>query len=241
MIRFNGTILKKMAVGTVLSTALCVTGISPALANQRHCYHQPRGAWLSGDFHQHTLYTDGSTSFDFVMEKNNAFGLDWWANSEHGGSRNRDGDGASWLDPEKYPKNPVLGDNAESGNMYRWQSLRDFVYPDILESRNIYTGKQIFSGLEWNVPDHEHCSVGVVSESMGPLAVSAFEFQFDASDRDTSREGEWTPFGVLTKQNGTNEDTIAACSWMQEQYGMHHQTDLWPSPFLLKPSLTSTT
>jgi hypothetical protein len=29
--------------------------------------------------------------------------------------------------------------------------------------------------------------------------------------------------------------------WMQEQYGMHHQTDLWPSPFLLKPSLTSTT
>ncbi len=50
---------------------------------------QPKGTWLSGDFHQHTYYTDGSTSFDFVMGQNNEFGLDWWANSEHGGSRNR--------------------------------------------------------------------------------------------------------------------------------------------------------
>jgi hypothetical protein len=27
------------------------------------------------------------------MEKSNEYGLDWWANSEHGGSRNREGDG----------------------------------------------------------------------------------------------------------------------------------------------------
>ena len=53
---------------------------------------QPSG-WMSGDFHQHTLYTDGSTPFDFVMQKSDEFGLDWWANSEHGGGRNRDGEG----------------------------------------------------------------------------------------------------------------------------------------------------
>ncbi len=89
-----------------------------------------KGKWLSGDFHQHTYYTDGSTTFDFVMEKNNQFGLDWWANSEHGGSRNRDGNGHLWTDPTYYPTNPILGD--VSGNpqvMWRWQSLRDFAFP----------------------------------------------------------------------------------------------------------------
>ena len=45
---------------------------------------------------------------------------------------------------------------------------------------------------------------------MGPLAVSAFEYQFDKSDPDTSRTGEWTPFGVLAKQNdSTHEDSVA--------------------------------
>ena len=38
--------------------------------------------WLSGDFHQHTFYTDGSTAFDFAMRQSDTFGLDWWANSE---------------------------------------------------------------------------------------------------------------------------------------------------------------
>jgi hypothetical protein len=102
--------------------------------------------------------------------------------------------------------------------MYRWQSLRDFVYPDILATRGLYPEKRIFSGLEWNVPAHEHCSVGVVSDMMGPLAISVFEYQFDKSDKDTSRTGEWTPFGVLSKQNSTHEDSVAACAWMQDQY-----------------------
>jgi hypothetical protein len=187
--------------------------------------------WLSGDFHQHTLYTDGSTTFNFVMEKNNYYGLDWWANSEHGGQINRDGNGAFWdtyLQPEQ-----ILGVVKTSGNhrlMYRWQSLRDYVYPDILKTRALYPDKRIVSGLEWNVPGHEHCSVGVVSKYLGPLAVSAFEYQFDKSDSDTSRTGEWTPFGTLVKKNGTTNgstkkpngldrhaDAVAACQWMQDQ------------------------
>ena len=209
--------IRRLAATTIVGTSICLAGMAQASTNHwGACGKADR--WLSGDFHQHTYYTDGSTTFDFVMEKNNAFGLDWWANSEHGGRRNRDGEGDSWLDTSKYPENPILGDNSESGYMYRWQSLRDFVYPDILENRSLYSGKKIFSGFEWNVPAHEHCSVAVVSESMGPLAISAFEYQFDRSDNDTSRTGEWTPFGVLEKQNNTHEDTVAACAWMQDQY-----------------------
>jgi len=203
--------------------------------HDRHFDHKKgAGIWLAGDFHQHTLYTDGSTTFDFVMEKNNEFGLDWWANSEHGGARNRDGEGVSWLDTSKYSVNPILGDFPEKGYMYRWQSLRDFAYPDIERNRAIYADRKIASGLEWNVPGHEHCSTGIVAEDA--RAISAFEFIFDKSDDDTSREGEATPYGVLSKQNGKiyewvdgskiitsksvqeqHADAVAGCAWMQQQ------------------------
>jgi hypothetical protein len=220
------TSFAKVAAVTAAFSLLC-GGLSPASA--KHC-PKPAERWLAGDFHQHTLYTDGSTSFDFVMEKDNEFGLDWWANSEHGGSRNRDGDGVKWLDTTKYPVNPILGDNAASGNMWRWQSLRDFVFPDILDARALYPDKRIFSGLEWNVPGHEHCSTAIVAKDAG--AISAFEYQFDKSDTDKSRTGEVTPYGILAKQNGRDPDTqatkplgsdrhadaVAACKWMEEQY-----------------------
>jgi hypothetical protein len=218
--------MKNAVLGTVLSASLCLAAFGTADAGEK-------GKWLSGDFHQHTYYTDGSTKFDFVMQKNDQFDLDWWANSEHGGSRNRDGNGKLWTDTTVYPVNPILGDCPSSGctNMWRWQSLRDFVFPDILRTRALYTDRKIFSGLEWNVPGHEHCSTGIVADDAS--AISAFEFQFDKSDTDKSRTNEVTPYGVLTKQNGRDPVTqttkplaidrhaaaVAACKWMQDQYG----------------------
>jgi hypothetical protein len=51
-------------------------------------------------------------------------------------------------------------------------------------------------------------------------AISAFEFQFDKSDTDTSRTGEVTPYGTLSKQNGSSShpNAVTACGWMQAQY-----------------------
>lgn len=197
------------------------------------------GEYLVGDFHQHTLYTDGGIPFHDVMAVNDAYGLDWWANSEHGGERNRDGVGAKWGDTNAYPVNPIMGWYEESGGwqeMWRWQSLRDYVWPDILTARADYPNKTLISGFEWNVPGHEHCSIGVIAENNE--AISAFEYMFDASDEDNSREGEMTSFGVLTKQNGLYDfvqnstsvgstgksveerhaDSVTACVWMQDQY-----------------------
>lgn len=222
--------LKLYTLTALLTLSLGLACFGPACAK-----HGSGGKWVTGDFHQHTLYTDGSTTFDFVMGKNVEFGLDWWANSEHGGARNRDGNGQFWDDPAFYPVNPILGDVAASGGhqvMWRWQSLRDFVFPGILETRTAYPSKRIFSGLEWNVPGHEHCSTAIVGRDAS--AISAFEYQFDGSDTDTSRNGEVTPFGTLSKQNGQSKpypdkhtDSVAACAWMQEQFKQKRVDNGW--------------
>jgi hypothetical protein len=229
----------------ILKTALAVA-MTMALAGLAGCAQngpKPEGKWMSGDFHQHTLYTDGSDTFDQVTARNVEFGLDWWANSEHGGSGKRDGNGTLWV---KRPEVAILGWAAGNPRqMWRWQSLRDFVHPDVLAARAMYPGKRIVSGLEWNVPGHEHCSTAIITGDPG--AISAFEYQSDAVDIDFSREGESTPYGILRKRNGRtgyaqgptgiatsaktfseqHADAVAGCAWLQEQYDKGRIEEAW--------------
>ncbi|MDJ0765708.1 MAG: hypothetical protein QNJ97_22180 [Myxococcota bacterium] len=192
----------------IASAAAAVAAAITLSALSVSAYHRcgKKGAYLPGDFHQHTLYTDGRDPFFEVMASNPAYGLDWWTNSEHGGRRNRDGEGVSWLDTDKYPVKPILGDNPEAGNMYRWQSLRDYVYPDIQETRAMYPDKIVISGLEWNVPGHEHCSTAFYQYDNTATGISEFEFRFDRGNPDTSRVGEASlleGFDFLSKTNAT--------------------------------------
>jgi hypothetical protein len=215
----------------VASVALAAFGGVSARAEEKG---EHEGRWKSGDFHQHSFYTDGSTSFDFAMSMDNKFGLDWWANSEHGGTSGTDGNGHKWTDTAFYPVNPIKGDGAHTA-MWRWQVLAEYVWPDVVRNRALYPDRRIFNGLEWNVPGHEHCSTGIVARDAS--AISAFEFTFDKSDSDTSRLGEVTPYGTLSKVNGytytfpggvkvqtgkpypaRHADAVAGCAWMQKQY-----------------------
>jgi hypothetical protein len=199
------TILKLTAVTGALFMA------APALAGTA------QGKYLTGDFHQHSYYTDGSHPIMLMMEENNVY-LDWWANSEHGGARKTDGEGVSWLDTSKYPTNPILGDNPAAGNMYRWQSLRDFVYPQLQEARSLYPDKTIISGLEQNTPGHEHTSTAIGQFDGTATAISEFEYRFDKSDKDTSRNGQTSVIpgmSPLSKTNVTKDDAIASVAWLQ--------------------------
>jgi hypothetical protein len=182
------------------------------------------GEYQPGDFHQHSLYTDGSYPFMQVLQENANYGLDWWANSEHGGERNRDGNGNYWDEESVYPVNPILGDLEFSGGhqeMWRWQSLRDYVYPEIETMRENLPGKTIINGLEQNVPGHEHCSTAIHQYDGTASAISEFEYRFDGSDDDTSRNGEPSMLdtpelgNVLSKTNDTKEDALLGVKWMQ--------------------------
>ncbi|MBK8808719.1 MAG: hypothetical protein IPO21_19610 [Bacteroidales bacterium] len=70
----------KTALSVIGSVGLTSVGLAQSAS----------AGYVRGDFHQHTTYSDGSYSFQHVMEKNNSYGLDWWANSEHGGGFPRD-------------------------------------------------------------------------------------------------------------------------------------------------------
>lgn len=212
--------MKTIALSALLSVSMGLAGITPANAKG------DKFEYLPGDFHQHSLYTDGGRPFFEIMRQNDMYGLDWWANSEHGGNRNRDGVGKYWdeyTDELGNPANPILGDVSMSGGhqeMWRWQSLRDYVYPDIKMVRDVLPHRTVISGLEWNVPGHEHCSTAINQYNDTATAISEFEFRFDKNDWDTSRNGEaslvYPELGnVLSKTNSTKDDAILAVIWMQ--------------------------
>jgi len=183
--------------------------------------------YLSGDFHQHTTYSDGSYSFAHMMAKNNQYGLDWWANNDHGGGFNRDGrvsgsDLSTTIYWDSYAPNPIIGTPALSSNhqvMWRWQSLRDNSFVGVLTARLLYPTKTIIQGYEWNVPGHEHASFGIITNQFDALPncnpVAEFEFKFDGSDNDQIggvAQG-WTK-SVLTD----HAKTLEAISWLQTNY-----------------------
>ena len=215
---------------------------SVSLADMEKPYLK-NGKWLTGDFHQHTTYTDGSNPIKTVMHKNFEFGLDWWANSEHGGGFTRDAYGPIlmdgfdtgeyawfWDNISFYPAGTILGDYSLSGGhqkMWRWQSIRDFSFSDVLNARGLYPGKMIIQGLEWNVPGHEHGSTAIITGQFegnpNANAMAEFEYKFDGSDTDITGGASqgWTKSTL-----SGHAKAVEAAAWMQE----NHPSASWIIP-----------
>ncbi|MBW4053835.1 MAG: hypothetical protein HIU83_00235 [Proteobacteria bacterium] len=138
------------------------------------------GSYVSGDFHNHTWLTDGShveadvvahafggsykdsTGKDVTVP---GFGLDWMANSEHGGSYNHAPDGTLWA--ELAPSVTIQGNPLPSaGKMWRWQSLTEYSFP-LLFDKN--------TGLQSKYPNNtssRHLN-GIVRPMNMPASVSS--------------------------------------------------------------------
>jgi hypothetical protein len=174
----------------VAATALTLTvAASVAAAINRD------GQYLAGDFHTHTYLTDGERrQTEVVHNAFDKYGLDWMANSEHGGLFGRDAFGQAFATPK-----------------YRWETIKTYSFPMVADLRNIYADKMIVQGLEWNVPTHEHASVGIIADE--PTAVSDFEYTYDQNDGDTSRAGEG-----LVKTNTTHANAVAGAAFLQTKY-----------------------
>ncbi len=71
--------------------------------------------------------------------------------------------------------------------------------------------------MEWGVHSADEAKVGIAADE--PLAISDFEYMFDKLDLDASRAGETAVTGeLLVKQNDTWEGSLAAVTWLQENY-----------------------
>jgi hypothetical protein len=188
------------------------------------------GRWMTGDFHQHTYFTDGSYPMNDltasgviatsavsdpstlyqkgVMPQGFRFGLDIQSNSEHGGLRARDGFGNNWT---TYSPAPAVGD-ATSGQMWRWQSL--------LRTSDIpgYTGPAYMGAYDWILgiraaypqklaltgmewnPPGHEHSTSGIVSS-SPLPIAEFEYRFDNSDSDgTTTSATATALGWAGKR-----------------------------------------
>ncbi len=177
---------RRIALG-VLSAAVAATVALPIAANAIS-----DGRYLAGDFHTHTYLTDGSkTQLDVAKHAFSDYGLDWIANSEHGGTSKRDAFG-----------NPIA-------TTWRWVTLKTQSWPLIRDLRAIYPDKMLVQGVEWNVPTHEHASVAIVTDE--PTSVSDFEYMFDASDKDTSRP-------AMSKDNTSHAGAVNGAAWLQQNY-----------------------
>lgn len=188
--------------------------------------------YLKGDFHQHTTFTDGSYSIATMNYMNVKYGLNFWANSEHGGGFTTDASGVLLTAPpfinngglywDSNSSVLIQGDNSSSSGhrkMWRWQSLKDYSFPEIIKARNLYPDKIVFQGYEWNVPGHEHCSMGLIANqfqsSPNCIPLAEFEYKFDNSDTDLNGGAQ---FNWVKSTLTGHAKAVEGAAWLQKNY-----------------------
>ena len=177
----------RTSVSTLAST------VETASALEVSSPRETQGVWVAGDMHTHTILTGGSNSQLEVAHKAlNEYGLDWMANSDHGG----------------------LGTWDPSGNAVRatprWWSLINWSWPIMRDLRPSFPGKSLIQGVEWNVPAHRHASVGIVVNE--PNAIAEFDYRFDRNSDSDSFPGS------PPKDNESAHDAIRGVAWLQTNY-----------------------
>lgn len=175
--------------------------------------------WVAGDFHNHSFLSDGRCNEeDIVKHAFTDFKLDCFANSEHGGFFWFDPQGTLWQD--LVPQPIFLGDPPAppifpAKTMWRWQSLRDYSWPLLQRLKAAYPEKIIIQGYEWNVPGHNHASVGIVGVADG-VPIARHEYLFDETDTGTTSDAY---LGVTRQDYPTPQaQTLAGIAWLKTNY-----------------------
>jgi hypothetical protein len=197
------------------SAAILAAVAAPAMA----------GRWVTGDVQTHSYLSDGKQTLGDVTRNGfSVYGLDYLANADPGGQSTVNPAGLSY-----------------QGGVWRWVTLSNASFPDVLAARSTYPERSVLQGLDWNVPSHESATVGIVGAGNEPVGISNFEYLFDRLDTDISRINEGTkavthtepdpadptktitvtdvpvmPFG---KNNITQADMITALDWLENNYG----------------------
>lgn len=211
---------RRTAISSAVVAALA-TSVASAPANaDSYDDGYSEGEYLSGDFHNHTTCSDGSTSVRTLTRKSLSY-LDWFIHVGHSGSGardcriddfiglNRDSEFNRGLWINSVGSELIKGDFTDQGlrnggraqRMWRWQSLQEFEMDALITEREAPGNeeKEAFLGLEWVVPGHEHSSNAITTGQYDQFApnsdaISQFEYCFARNSNDTSMGGGqgWT-------------------------------------------------
>ena len=196
---------------TAKRTAICLALLLLSLCPAPPVNARENGRWLAGDFHNHTFLTDGSMAAEEVFSQAFRFGLDWLANSEHGGAYGRTPDGRPW------PAESTFLGEPPAEKMWRWQSLLQYSFPLILTARAAYPEKLILQGYEWNLPAHEHASVGIIDAvEEGGMAIARHEYLFDVNDTGATAERHLAVEGKQLRNDHVKG--VAGAAWLEKNY-----------------------
>ena len=179
IMKINLNLLSKLLV------AFCC--ISIVSCNLQETYN---GKWVKADFHMHTTMSDGNNTPEELAE--NAFqkyDLDVIAISEHGGKWYKVNDDFLRIDDNNniiYDGKEYDSANVVSLKKFKNQSrtiqLENKSFSEVLKLRKKYPQKMIIQGLEWNIPGHDHGSIGILAET--GKSISDFHYMFDRNDID---------------------------------------------------------
>ena len=178
----------RSVLGGVSILALTIGAAAAKSAAEQKIEKLQQGAYLSGDFHNHTTCTDGAMSVTTVVNESLVtYGLDWFAQTGHGGEGPRDcrfddpeydgavsGDGAFWevtVGPDAI-KGDVEnttgfgGFGAPGGSaqeMWRWQILNEYAFQMQRDAGQL-ADAPAWLGVEHNAPGHEHVSMAIIQQ-----------------------------------------------------------------------------
>src|SRR5499426_1813389 len=137
----------RLAIAIAAAFGAAAMSTSPETANADKGRGNDRGAYVAGDFHNHTTCSDGSISMQQLVKKSTdkidtPWGLDWFVQAGHGGNGNRNctlvedetlatpaypfvagkSPQTTWESSGVTPKGIASG-SSPNKNMWRWQSV----------------------------------------------------------------------------------------------------------------------
>ncbi|NYE61911.1 hypothetical protein FHW58_003118 [Duganella sp. 1224] len=192
------------AIAAVLTVAACGGDNGPV----NTVPPLPAGRWLAGDLHTHTTQSadaDVSQTLDKILSKAfTSYGLDWMAVSNHLRVSTRDEKGAT-----------LAAQIPMSVGIERYETP----HIQALQAAGTYADKLIFSGVEWDMPTHDH--VGIALLDGGAKGLKEFEYLFTTRDVamfDPADVTAWKAKYGDTRYNKTADDALQAFNWLKTNY-----------------------
>jgi hypothetical protein len=130
-------------IALAVASALSAAAMSAAYAGAPVAVPKTEGTYVSGDFHNHSTCSDGSTSMQKLVKKSidkndTPWGLDWFVQAGHGGTGNRNcmlAEDATLATPA-YPLVFAADGTTLQGPQTSWQNTNPAIQPKGLVSGN---------------------------------------------------------------------------------------------------------